>query len=80
VISEAGTGGCEVSGILMRAGGRGFEVHLVGLISYGSEMNDDFGLDSDIEWRAITCCRPLEQNRTCEIDLIDYSMAVDMPW
>lgn len=74
------TSGCEVSGILMSAGGRGFEVRLVGPISCASEMNDDFGLNRDIECPAITCCRPLEQNSTCEIDLIDHNMAVDMPW
>jgi hypothetical protein len=74
------TSGCEVSGILTSAGGRGFEVHLVGLISCASEMNDGFGLDRIIECPAITCCRPLEPNSKCEIDLIDHNMAVDMPW
>jgi hypothetical protein len=55
-------------------------VHLVGLISCASEMNDGFGLDRIIECPAITCCRPLEPNSKCEIDLIDHNMAVDMPW
>lgn len=63
------TGGCEVSGILVNAEGRGFEVYLVGL-SYARELSNSFSLLHDIENPEITRCWRSEQNRKCVMDLI----------
>ena len=58
----------------MSAGGRGFDVHPVDLISCARGVNDGFGLHH-APWRpAITHCRPLKY----EIDLIDQNMAADI--